>query len=66
MEENRPRENWRKVITLAALITSAYWFSPGLVKNASDDFIREGNSVYRTENDKVLAEAAYRIRYGRN
>ena len=63
-EGKKPDRVLRKSLVLATLITAAYWFSPGLVKNASDDY--EGNVIYRTENDRVLAEAAYRIRYGRD
>jgi len=65
-EGKKPDRVLRKSLILATLITAAYWFSPGLIKNASDDYFREGNAIYRTENDKVLAEAAYRIRYGKD
>ena len=60
-------ENWRKIIVLSALVYGALSFS-GLnrgVVEQSDDFIRDGDlAVHRTLNDKVLSEAAYRVRYG--
>ena len=42
-EGKKPDRVLRKSLVLATLITAAYWFSPGLVKNASDDY--EGNVI---------------------
>jgi len=47
-EGKKPDRVLRKSLILATLITAAYWFSPGLIKNASDDYFREGNAIYRT------------------